>query len=321
MARHSWPAVCYEGSAGVREAIFSIRDGPRRVLAAVAVGTAIGIALFPLYWAVVTSLRPRDADLGDLWLPGVTFKPTLAAWERLLALPGLWFSLGNSIAISVGAATLSIVLAAPAAYAIGRLRFPRGWAPALLLMLFFLCLLPPVVYLPSYLLLLRQMGLVDTVTALVIVNATFNLPLAAIILTGAFREIPRELEEAAWVDGVSRWGSFARICLPLVAPAMAASWLLCLAFIWNEWMYASALGYVEARSFPVLIQATGSGGGVNFGAATTRALAATAVPVLAALLAQRYMVRPLTGSGQGIAGKAMVPRLARAHWHVSTRAN
>jgi multiple sugar transport system permease protein len=163
-----------------------------------------------------------------------------------------------------------------------------------LLALLFLRLLPPVVYLPSYLLLLRQMGLVDTVTGLVIVNATFNLPLAAIILTGAFREIPRELEEAAWVDGVGRWGSFARICLPLAVPAIAASWLLCLAFIWNEWMYASALGYIEARSFPVLIQATGSGGGVNFGAAMTRALAATAVPVLAALLAQRYMVRALS---------------------------
>src|ERR671913_53563 len=93
MARHSWPAVCHEGSAGDREAIFSIRDGSRRVLAAVAVGTAVGIALFPLYWAVVTSLRPRDADLGDLWLPGVTFQPTLAAWDRLLTLPALWSSL------------------------------------------------------------------------------------------------------------------------------------------------------------------------------------------------------------------------------------
>jgi len=266
----------------------------RRILLAVAVGMAIVIALFPLYWAVVTSLRPRDADLGDLWLPGLTFHPTVAAWERLLALPGLTSSLRNSVAICGGAATLAIALAAPAAYAIGRLRFPRGWAPAMLLAFLFLRLLPPVVYLPSYLLLLRQLGLVDTVTGLVIVNATFNLPLAAIILTGAFREIPRELEEAAWVDGVSRWGSFARICLPLAAPAVAASWLLCLAFIWNEWMYASALGYIEARSFPVLIQATGGGGGVNFGAATTRALAATAVPVLAALLAQRYMVRALS---------------------------
>ena len=265
----------------------------RRLLVAVAVGMATVVALFPLYWAVVISLRPRDADLGDLWLPGVTFQPTLGAWERLLALPGLLSSLGNSVSISVGAATLAIALAAPAAYAIGRLRFPRGWAPAMLLAFLFLRLLPPVVYLPSYLL-LRQLGLVDTVTGLVIVNATFNLPLATIILTGAFREIPRELEEAAWVDGVGRWGSFVRICLPLTAPAIAASWLLCLAFIWNEWMYASALGYIEARSFPVLIQATGSGGGVNFGAATTRALAATAVPVIAALLAQRYLVRALS---------------------------
>ena len=90
----------------------------RRVLAAIAMGTAAGIALFPLYWAVVTSLRPRDADLGDLWLPGVTFQPTLVAWDRLLTLPGLWSSLGNSIAISVGAATLAVVLAAPAALAV-----------------------------------------------------------------------------------------------------------------------------------------------------------------------------------------------------------
>jgi multiple sugar transport system permease protein len=113
----------------------------------------------------------------------------LAAWERLLALPGLLSSLGNSVAISVGAATLAIALA---------------------------------------------------------------------------------------------------------APAIAASWLLCLAFIWDEWIYASGLGYIEARSVPVLIQATGSGGGVNFGAATTRALAAPAVPVVAALLARRYMARVLS---------------------------
>jgi multiple sugar transport system permease protein len=266
----------------------------RALLATAAVAVAALIAIFPLYWAVVTSLRPRDAEISDLWLPGVTFEPTLAAWQRLVALPGLVSSLGNSIVISAGAATLAVSLAAPAAYAIGRLRFPHGWAAAMLLGFLFLRLLPPVVYLPSYLLLLRNLGLIDTLAGLVIVNTTFNVPLAAIILAGAFREIPRDLEEASWVDGVGRWGSFARICLPLAAPALAATWLLCLAFIWNEWMYASALGYTEARSFPVLIQATGSGGGVNFGAATTRALAATAVPILAALLAQRYMVRALS---------------------------
>jgi multiple sugar transport system permease protein len=264
------------------------------MLAAVAVGLAAFIAIFPLYWAVVISLRARDAALTDLWLPGVTFEPSFAAWQRLLALPGLTTSLWNSVIVSAGGATLAVVLAAPAAYALGRLRFPARWAAGMLFGFLFLRLLPPMVYLPSYLLLLRQLGLVDTLLGLVLVNTTFNLPLAAIVLAGAFREIPRELEEASWVDGVSRWGSFARICLPLAAPALAASWLLCMAFIWNEWMYASALGYTEARTFPVLIASTAGGGGANLGAMTSRALAATVVPVVAALLAQRYMVRALS---------------------------
>ena len=270
-----------------------VRQLAKWLVTAVAMLAAF-IALFPLYWAVVTSLRSRTADIGDLILPGVTFAPTLGAWERLLATPGLTASALNSIVVSVGGATLAVVLAAPIAYAVGRLPFPRGWAAAMLLGFLILRLLPPVIYLPSYLLLFRRLGLIDTHLSLIVVNATFNLSLAAIVLAGAFREIPRDLEEAAWVDGVGRWGSFARICLPLVAPALAAAWLLCLSFIWNEWMYASALGYTEARTLPVLIQATGSGGGANMGAATTRALTSTIVPVLAALLAQRYMVRALS---------------------------
>ncbi|MCA9862364.1 MAG: carbohydrate ABC transporter permease [Thermomicrobiales bacterium] len=276
--------------------ISSEKTGQRlwRMLAAGAVAVAVLIALFPLSWAVVMSLKPRDAPMTDLWLPGATSAPSLDAWRGLFAIPDLSASLWNSVLISIGGATLALVLAAPAAYALARRPFPHGWAAGMLLGFLILRLVPPVVYLPAYLLLLRHLGLIDTNLALVLVNATINLPLAAIILTGAFREIPREIEEASWIDGVGRWGSFARICLPLVAPALAASWLLCLAFIWNEWMYASAIGYVEAKSLPVLIQATGAGGGVNFGAATTRALAATAAPVLAALLAQRYMVRALS---------------------------
>ena len=148
-------------------------------------------------------------------------------------------------------------------------------------------LLPPVLYLPPFLVLFRHLGLIDTLAGLIVVNATFNLPLAAIVLAGAFREIPRDLEEASWLEGLSRWGSFARICLPLVMPAIAASWHLCLAFTWNEWMYASALSYTNARSFPVLILASAGGD-------TARALVATAVPILAALLAQRYLVRALS---------------------------
>ncbi|MFT4038841.1 MAG: carbohydrate ABC transporter permease, partial [Thermomicrobiales bacterium] len=264
------------------------------VLATCAVAVVVLFTLFPLYWAVVVSLKPRDIPTPDAWLVGVQFAPSLSAWRGLFEVPGLRSSFWNSVLISFGGATLAVALAAPAGYALARRPFPAGWAPAMVFGFLLLRLVPPVVYLPAYLLLLRHLGLIDTILALVLVNATINLPLAAIILTGAFREIPHEIEQAAWVDGVGRWGSFARICVPLAAPAIAAAWLLCLAFNWNEWMYASAIGYVEAKSFPVLIQATGGGGGANFGAATTRALAATALPVIAALLAQRYMVRALS---------------------------
>ena len=266
----------------------------RRALMTVAMGTAVFIALFPLYWAVVTSLKPIDAEITDLMLPGVTFTPTLAAWQRLLAIPNLVSSFVNSIVISGGSATLAVLLAAPAAYAIGRLPFPRRWTTVMFLAFLVFRLMPPVVLLPPYLALFSRLGLVDTLAGLVMINTTFNLPLAVIVLTGAVREVPRDIEEAAWIDGVGRWSSFARICVPLVAPAIAASWLICLAFSWNEWMYASALSYTEARSFPVLIHATGTGGGANMGAATTRALAATTVPIVAALLAQRYLVRALS---------------------------
>jgi multiple sugar transport system permease protein len=262
-------------------------DRVRKILTASAVAVAVIFFMFPLYWAVTTSLKPLEAERTDLWLPWVTFEPTLAGWQRLFGIPGLASATFNSIIVSAAGATLALLLAAPIAYAVGRLRFPRGWAAGMLLLFFLLRLLPPAVFLPPYLQLLSRIGLVDTLAGLIVINASFNLPLAAIILAGAFREIPRDLEEAAWVDGVGRWGSFARICVPLVAPALAASWLICLAFIWNEWMYASALGYTNARTLPMMIQSSG-------GADTTRALAATAVPIVAALFAQRYMVRALS---------------------------
>ena len=100
----------------------------RRVLTALAVAAATLLAVFPLYWAVVNSVRPRDVPLEALWLPGMTFTPTLAAWKQMLELPGLWTALVNSVVISAVASSLAVFLAAPAAYAISRVPFPPGWA-------------------------------------------------------------------------------------------------------------------------------------------------------------------------------------------------
>lgn len=258
--------------------------------------TLLGLVwtLFPFYWGIVTSLKAGRDTFGNLWLPWLTFQPTLLGWRRLLAVEGLAGALLDSALIAIGAATIATLLGTAAGYGIARYRFPGRWQVGLILWFVLQRVLPPILFLPPYLLLLRAFGLTDTVAGLVLINAAFNLPLVAIVMSGAFRDLPRELEEAAAIDGASRARAFLAIAVPLVVPAIAASWLLALAFAWNEWMFASAVGYTEAKSFPVLIQATGGGGGVNYQAASTRALAAMALPLVAALLAQRWLVRALS---------------------------
>jgi multiple sugar transport system permease protein len=271
-----------------------LRTASTRLAVLSALALATWWMLFPFIWAILASIKRGGDTYGDQWLPWVSFEPTLQAWRRLFARPDLGPAFANSVVLSTGAATLAVAFGVPAAYGVSRFAYPRRWQAALIGWFVVQRVLPPVVLLAPYVLLARLLGLLDSVVALVLVNTTLHLPLVVVILSGAFRELPFELEQAAWLDGASRWESFARVGVPLALPAIAASWLLCLAFSWNEWMFAAALSYTEARSMPVLIQATGGGGGVNMQAATSRALTAMAVPLLTAILAQRAIVRGLS---------------------------
>jgi multiple sugar transport system permease protein len=281
------------GSGRIRRS-WSCGRVARRALTVVALGGAIFWTLFPFYWGTITSFKSGRDNYGNLWLPFASFAPTLRAWQAFLRLPGLDRAMANSVLVSLGAATIAVVLGTPAAYGIARFRFAGLLQGGLAVWFILQRVLPPAIFLSPYILLMRDFGLIDSVLALILINATLNLPLPVIILSGAFRDLPRALEEAAWVDGTGRWGSFSRIGLPLVLPALAASWLLCLAFSWNEWMFGMLLSYTDARTMAVLVYATGGGGGVNFQAASTRAMAAMAVPIICALLSQRYVVRGLS---------------------------
>jgi multiple sugar transport system permease protein len=141
---------------------------------------------------------------------------------------------------------------------------------------------------------MRQVGLLDSVLALVLINATFNLPFPVIILTQMFREVPIELEEAAQVDGASRLEIFLRIALPLVAPGLVVSWIICLAFSWNEFLFALALTTRDAIPMPVVIAGAEHTRGVDFQFVGTRVMLTMLPPLFMALLAQRYIVRGLS---------------------------
>ena len=250
--------------------------------------------LFPFYWAFISSIKNPAYNYGNNWLPWVSFEPTLKPWRDLWGIREIRDAMVNSTVISVGAATIALLLGTLAAYGIARFRFFRPQNGSLTTWFLSQRVLPPVIFVTPYFLILVKLDLIDSVWALMLLNATFNLPFPVIILTQMFREIPVELEEAAQVDGASRLAIFARIALPLVLPGLVVSWILCLAFSWNEFLFGFAMTQEAARPIPVFLAGGDQTRGVDFQAIGTRMLLAASVPLIAAMLVQRYIVRGLS---------------------------
>jgi multiple sugar transport system permease protein len=252
------------------------------------------IFIFPLYWAVSTSLRnPADTfTVAGLGIPFLDFTPTLDNFRTELSTPEGFRAMRTSIFVSVSATLLALVLGMPAAYALARFRF---WSNADITVWFLSqrVLVPVATLIPFYLT-FRAIGLLDTPWALILVNTTFVLPFVVVIMRQTFLDLPVELEEAALVDGAGYFGCFARIALPLAAPAAAATAMIIFAFTWNEFLFAVSIGSNTAITVPVHIAGAIDTRGVQFWFMGVRAMTAIIPPVIIALIAQRYIVRGLT---------------------------
>ncbi len=255
---------------------------------------ALFLVLFPFYWAFLNSIKRPAETFQPSWIPFLQFQPTLEHWRSQLATPEIRHALLNSTIISIGAATIALILGTMAAYALARFRFNRPSNGALTTWFISQRVLPPVMFIAPFFLLMRQFQLLDTVWALVLLNATFTLPFAVIILSQTFRELPRELEEAALVDGASHFQSFFRVLLPLALPGLAAAWVICMAFSWNEFLFALSLTSSSAIPMPVIIAGAEHTRGVQFWFVGVNVLLTMLVPIVLALLAQRYIIRGLT---------------------------
>lgn len=269
-----------------------------RLASNILVVTAIIVLLiwtiFPFYWAFISSIKNPADNYGNHWLPFVSFEPTLKPWRDLWGIREIRESMLNSAIIAGGAATIALILGTLAAYGIARFSFHRPRNGTLTTWFLSQRVLPPVIFVTPAFLIMLQLGLFDTVWALILLNATFNLPFPVIILTQMFREIPIELEEAAQVDGASRLSIFLKIAVPLVLPGLVVSWILALAFSWNEFLFGFAMTQSEARPITVFLAGGDQTRGVDFQAIGTRMLLTASVPLLAALLVQRYIVRGLS---------------------------
>ena len=254
-------------------------------------------AFFPFYWAIITSFKPRGVILTKPSLvPFLQYTPTTANWENEYITRGkeITGALRNSVIIAGGATLIAISLGTMAGYGLARFRFHRWKNKDMTLWFLSQRFLPPMATAIPFFLVMKTLKLLDTHWALILANATFIMPFAVLILRDVFKELPVELEEAALVDGASRFGTFVRIALPLAAPAIAVAAVICFAFAWNEFLFGLILTYQKAQPVTVIIAGVEHTQGIQFWFIATRLLAAIVPPAILALLAQRYIVRALT---------------------------
>ncbi len=205
--------------------------------------------LFPFYWLINVSLK-SGADLSSSSL--IPPNPTLRNYESIFNNADFTKALRTSAIVALTTTALAIVFGSFAAYALARLRFKGKFA--LLAIILSVTTFPAIAIAAPLFKLWTDIGLYDTILGLVIPYLTFALPLAIYILTSFFREIPKDLSEAALVDGATRFQSFYKVVVPLAAPGMATAAILTFIFAWNEFLLAITLtSSSDARTVPAAI--------------------------------------------------------------------
>lgn len=248
------------------------------------------VCVFPFYWMVTTSLKDQAVALASppVWL----FEPTLDHYRAVLGPKDVGPSLLNSIIVAVSTTTLAILLGTPAAYALARFEF-RGKADLWFWFITNRMVSPIVLALPIFLL-ARSLNLIDTHLVLILLYLTFNLPIVVWICADQFRGIPRDLDDAARIDGASRFAVFLRIALPLAAPGVAVSAIFSFIFSWNELLYALVLTRSATRTAPVAATSFMSGYDLPWGEIMATGTLIVLPVIVFALIVSRQLVRGLT---------------------------
>ncbi len=255
---------------------------------------AVCFALYPVLWVIATALSSGVAPERRL-LP-LPRHPTLAHLVEVVSAPSFGIQVTNSLVVSLSTALVGVVIALPTAYALSRFDFvgKRGGLNVLLATQMFPMVASAV---PLYIV-LSTLGLLDTRTGLVVCYATTAVPFAIFQLRGAFDAIPKDLEEAAMVDGATRFGAFRRVVLPAARPAIAVTALFAFMSAYNEFILAATiLGKEQALTLPVVLQRYVGEHDAAWGSFAAGSLIVS-IPVMALFyVAQRHLVSGLTAGG------------------------
>ena len=262
--------------------------GPLFLVAANA--AIVGLFLFPLAWMIAGAFK-SESDLlspDPVWF----FAPVLDHWRFIFENWAVADHLINSVIISVATTLATLALGFPAAY--GLSRFPLWRKDAILFDILSLKMIPPIAAAVPLFILAKQVGIYNTHLVLIIFNTAFQLPFALLVLKSFIDEIPREIDEAATIDGCSPFGTMWRAILPLSIPGLVCCALFVFIFTWNEFLLANVMVGGEQRPLPPIVGLALTHRGILWGPALALGVIVIA-PVLAlSLMLSRYMARGLT---------------------------
>ena len=277
----AWPAV----RAGVRRRRRSSGRGRFVFL-----GLFLIFAVTPLYWVFITSIKPSDDYLAvpPVWFPS---HPTLVHYTAaLFAYRGLQ-GIVNSLVISISATALSTIIGTMMAYSFAR--FDTGGKHLSFWVLSQRFLPPIAVVLPIFLI-YRTIGLHDTRFGLIIAYTVFTLPISVWMMLAYFKGMPRSMEDAALVDGCTRWQALWRVAVPLAAPGIVAAAVFVFIACWTEFFFALILTSRNAFTLPTVFRAFLGFQGAQYGEASALAIVSLAPSIVLGTLAQKHLVRGLT---------------------------
>ena len=279
---------------GAREGIL------RKGSVLLALGGALIIALAPVYWMLTISLK-KEVDQFAVPPKWFSFSPTLQHYIDAFVTRSFGQYLLTSAIVAVVSTFFALVIGTLAAYALTRFRLPYNLDRKLSLWILSTRMFPAIVTAVPLFLMMRDLRLLNTRPALIIVYTAFNLPFVVWMMRGFFAEVPRDLEEAALVDGDSRLGALVRVVLPLVSPGLAATAVFCLIVSWNEFLFALVLTQTDAAmTLPVGIAGRVTQYEIKWGVMSAAGVVAMMPILVFALAMQRYLVRGLSlGSVKG----------------------
>ncbi|MDZ4309430.1 MAG: carbohydrate ABC transporter permease [Cypionkella sp.] len=262
------------------------------------------ICLFPIYWTLTTSFKMApDVMKGNL-IPWWDFTPKWLGWKSLGLSPDtigadstvrdeFMKRFTNSAITSVTSSVLAVMLGSLAAYGLSRFNYKFLWMGNGDISFFFLSqlILPPVVLALPMLVLYKELALLDTRIGLILLYTLSVLPIVIWIMRDQFSSIPTELEEAALVDGLSIWGAFFTIILPIALPGMVAAFILSLVLTWNEYFFAALLTSTHANTLPVMVASQTGSQGISWWSMAALSWAAILPLIVIGIVLERYIIK------------------------------